>query len=80
MPMAPFSRLDFGSRVSALRAVGTALAVGNANMPAQSAANSGRNYLKYINLMRVQQGLTRLPGLDYSGFVPALNVLAARVP
>jgi hypothetical protein len=79
MPMAPFLHVDFGSRVAALRAVGTALAVGNANMPDQSASNSSRANLKFINLMRVQQALPPLPDLDYSGFQAALNVLAARV-
>jgi hypothetical protein len=79
MPMAPFVHIDFGSRVSALRSVGTALVVGNANMPAQNAANSGPTHLYYINLMRVQQALPALPSLDYSGFQAAVNVLAARV-
>lgn len=80
MPMAPFTHIDFGYRLAALRAVGTALGVGNTNIPSQSATNSGRTYLKFINLMRVQQGLTALPGLDYGGFQAAVNVLAARVP
>lgn len=80
MPMAPFTSLDFNNRLAALQAVGVALNVGGANIPDKNAANSQRTYLKFINLMRVQQGLPRLPDLDYSGFVPALNVLAARVP
>jgi hypothetical protein len=77
--MAPFIDIDFGSRLNALRSVGTALAVGNANIPDQTAANSQRTYIKYINLMRVQQGLPALTSLDYSGFTAAVNVLAARV-
>lgn len=80
MPMAPYPDIDFGSRLAALRAVGTALAVGNANIPAQSCQNSSRTYLKFINLMRVAKALQPLPDLDYSGFTPALNVLAALVP
>ena len=80
MPMAPFTRIDYNNRLAALRAVGIALSVGNANIPSQTMANSSHVYLRFINLMRVQQGLTRLPSLDYTGFVPALNVLAARVP
>lgn len=80
MPMSPFTDIDFGSRLAALRAVGTALGVGNANIPDQTCENSQRTYLHFLNLMRVQQSLPPLPSLDYSGFVPALNVLAARVP
>jgi hypothetical protein len=78
--MAPFIDVDFNNRVSALIAVGTALGVGAANMPSQSCENSNRTYLKFINLMRVEQSLPPLPDMDYTAFVPALNVLAARVP
>lgn len=80
MPMAPFRDIDFNNRLAALRAVGTALAVGNANIPSQSCQNSSRTYLKFINQMRVHQALQPLPDLDYNGFVPALNALAALVP
>lgn len=80
MPMAPFPDIDFGSRLIALRQVGFALNVGNANMPDNRAANSQRTYLYWINKMRVFEGLQPLPDLDYSGFTPALNVLAAMVP
>ena len=79
MPMAPFQHIDFGSRVASVRAVGIALNVGNANIPSQSCNNNGRTLLGFINKMRVQQGLTPLPSLDYGGFQAALNVLAARV-
>jgi hypothetical protein len=78
--MAAFPDVDFNNRLAALRAVGIALGVGNSNIPDQSASNSNRTYIKFINLMRVQQGLTPLPSLDYSGFLAAINVLAARVP
>jgi hypothetical protein len=80
MPMAPYTKIDFGSRVSALITVGTALSVGNANIPASTASNSQRTYLFWINKMRVAKALPPLPGLDYSGFTPALNVLVALVP
>lgn len=80
MPMAPFTDIDFNNRLAALRAVGTALGAGNANIPAPTAENSQRTYLHFLNLMRVEQALDPLPDLDYSGFVPALNELAALVP
>ena len=80
MPMAPYTRIDFGSRLSAIRNVAFALGVGNANIPSNLAANSQRTYLTWINKIRVAQALPPLPGLDYSGFVAAINVLAARVP
>lgn len=80
MPMAAYTRVDFGSRIVALRAVGTALSMTNPNMPAQNASNSNRTCLKYINLMRVAKALQPLPSLDYTAFVPAVNVLAALVP
>jgi hypothetical protein len=69
--------LDFGSRVSALRAVGAALGLSGAQLPAQTMANSQRNYLKWINSFRAAKSLPLLPGLDYSGFVPALDKLLA---
>jgi hypothetical protein len=80
MPMAPYSDIDFSNRLIALRNVGFALGVGNASLPDNRAANSDRTYLKWINNIRVAQALPPLPNLDYTGFVPALNVLAALVP
>jgi hypothetical protein len=71
--------VDFGSRVVALRAVGAALGLSNAQIPAQTMANSQRNYLYWINIARVAKSLPPLPDLDYSGFLPALNELLAEV-
>ena len=79
MPMAPYIHIDFSNRLNAIREVGLALGAGNANVPDNRAANSQRNYLYWINKLRVSQALPPLPGLDYTGFQPALNVLAARV-
>jgi hypothetical protein len=80
MPMAPFSDIDFSNRLVALRSVGVALSVPAAQLPDPQASNSQRTYLKWINNIRVFKSLTPLPSLDYSGFTPALNVLAALVP
>jgi hypothetical protein len=78
--MAPFVDVNWTGRISAIRAVGVALAAGNANIPATTASNGDTNCLYWINRLRQQQALAVLPGLDYSGFEQALNVLAAKVP
>lgn len=80
MPMAAYTKIDFNNRVSALRTVGTALSLSSAAIPAQSASNSSRTYLKYLNAMRVAKALPPLSSLGYSGFTRALNVLVALVP
>jgi hypothetical protein len=80
MPMAPYHNIDLGARVSAVRATGTALGVANNLLPASTCGGSNRTMLKFINNIRVAKSLPPLPGLDYTGFEPALNVLAALVP
>jgi hypothetical protein len=80
MPMNPYTKIDFHSRISALRTVGTALTAGNTNIPASTASADKMACLYWINKLRVQQGLTALPKLDYTGFQAALNILVARVP
>lgn len=77
MAMAPYTRIDFNNRLAALRDVGLELGLPQASIPSQGMANSSRTYLKWINIYRVAMSLSPLPSLDYSGFVPALNVLAA---
>ena len=79
MPMAPFKDVDFNSRIGAIRDVGFALGVGNANVPSNLASGSHMSCLFYINKIRVFKGLQPLPGLDYTGFQKALNELAAMV-
>lgn len=66
---------DFGSRVVALRAVGTALGLSGAQLPSPNTANSGRTYLRWINSYRASLSLPLLPGLDFGGFNSALNAL-----
>jgi hypothetical protein len=80
MPMAPFVDVNYSGRISAIRAVGIALTAGNANIPNSTASNGDIHCLYWINRLRVQQALPALPGLDYTGFEGALNVLAAKVP
>ena len=77
MAMAPYTRIDFNNRLAALRDVGLLLGLPQSSIPDQSAANSSLTLLKFINIYRVAMSLQPLPSLDYSGFVPALNVLAA---
>lgn len=73
----PYIHIDFGKRYEALREVGIGLGLSGASLPDQRGANSQHTYLYWINQYRVSQSLSPLPNLDYSGFQPALNVLAA---
>ena len=73
----PYTHLDYGARLAALRDVGFALGAGNANVP-DNKATLGHNAVYWINKLRVQQALPPLPSLDFGGFQAALNVLAAR--
>jgi hypothetical protein len=80
MPMAPFTRLDFTARIPALRAVGTALGVPAASMPA---ANSSGTDLHSQYWLAKYCGLNSLPNpysVDHSSFVTILNQLVALVP
>jgi hypothetical protein len=69
--------IDFGSRVSALRAVCEDLGLPANQVPDQSAANSPRTYLKYINFCRAALSLPLFTSMDYTAFQPALNGIAA---
>ena len=79
MPMAPYTHLDVGARITALRTVGFALGAGNVSVPDNKASYDVANAAYWINKLRATQALGPLPSLDHSGFVPALNVLAALV-
>jgi hypothetical protein len=78
--MGPFADIDYNSRISVIIEVGTALAVPTASLPAATASANGRNCLKWINNIRLVEALPILPDLDYTGFTPAINELAALVP
>jgi hypothetical protein len=81
MPMAPFPRIDYGGRISALRAVGTALGLPNTAIPAQNAAPDKFSLVIAVNRMNAAQGsLPQYFNLDYNSFLFALNALAAKVP
>jgi hypothetical protein len=69
--------IDFSSRVSALRAVCEDLGLPASQVPDQSAANSPRTYLKYINFCRAALSLPLFTSMDYTAFQPALNGIAA---
>ena len=69
--------IDFSSRVSALRAVCEDLGLPANQVPDQSAANSPRTYLKYINFCRAALSLPLFTSMDYTAFQPALNAIAA---
>lgn len=80
MPMAPYTHLDLGARLEAIRDVAIALTQPTFNIPSQTASYDLANACYWINKMRVSRSLGALPSLDHSGFVPALNVLVALVP
>ena len=69
--------IDFSSRLSALRAVCEDLGLPANQVPDQSAANSPRTYLKYINFCRAALSLPLFTSMDYTAFQPALNAIAA---
>jgi hypothetical protein len=71
------NRVDFNDRLTALIAVGRELGLAANLIPSPGGANSRRSYLGIINSYRTALSLGALPSLDYSGFVPALNVLLA---
>lgn len=77
MALATRPDIDFSSRLAALRAVCEDLGLPANQIPDQSAANSPRTYLKFINNCRAAVSLPLFLSLDYTGFQPALNAIAA---
>ena len=80
MPMAPYTHIDFGSRIKVIREVGTALGTASASMPAQNAANSDIHCIKWINILNGLNGIPNFYSIDYTKFQSAINALAAKVP
>jgi hypothetical protein len=78
--MAAYGNIGDNERISAIRAVGAALAVPTASLPSQSASQGDQHCLVWINNIRITEALPRLTSLDYGGFTSALNVLVALVP
>jgi hypothetical protein len=78
MPL--YRSIGDNDRISAIRAVGAALAVPTASLPSQTASQGDQHCLVWINNIRMVEALPRLPSLDYGGFTSALNVLVALVP
>jgi hypothetical protein len=75
--MAPFVKVGKAARISALCDVGQALGLAPNLIPDRNAASSDLHHLITINKYRVAMALQPLPSLDYTGFVAALNALAA---
>jgi hypothetical protein len=80
MPMAPYTRLDFGSRIKAIREVAIALTQPTFNIPAQTASADMPACVYWINKICDSRSLPRFSNLDYTGFLQALNILVAQVP
>jgi hypothetical protein len=77
MALALRPKIDFSSRLAALRAVGEDIGLPANQILDQSAANSSRTYLKYINYCRTALSLPLYTSMDYTKFNSALNEIAA---
>lgn len=77
MALAARPRIDFGSRLAAIRAVCEDLGLPANQVPDQSSSNSGRTYLRYINFCRTALSLPLYTSLDYGSFTAAINAIAA---
>ena len=77
MALAVRPKIDFSSRLAAMIAVCEDLGLPANQVPAQSAANSPRTYLKFINNCRAALSLPLYTSLDYSSFTSALNAIGA---
>jgi hypothetical protein len=69
--------IDFNDRLSAIRAIGEDLGLPANQIPSQSATNSQRTYLKYINFCRASLSLPLYTSLDFGSVVSALKNIAA---
>jgi hypothetical protein len=78
--MAAYGNIGDNDRISALIAVGKALAVPTASLPSQSASQGDQHCLKWINNIRIVEALPRLTSIDYNHFTSAINELVALVP
>jgi len=80
MPMAPFKNVDYGSRISAIRAVATALGAPNTAIPSQSASPDDMHCWKWLAVLYGLNGLANPYSIDFGSFTSAINKLAAKVP
>jgi hypothetical protein len=78
--MAPYGNIGDNERISAIIAVGTALAVPAAALPSQTASQGDQHCLKWINNIRNNEALPRYASLDYGHFTSAINELVVLVP
>jgi len=77
MALAARPIIDYGSRLAAIRAVCEDLGLPANQVPDQSAANSPRTYLRYINFCRAALSLPLLLSLDYGSVTSAINAISA---
>jgi hypothetical protein len=77
MALALRPRIDFGSRLTAIRAVCEDLGLPANQVPDQNTTNNARTNLKYINYCRAVLSLPLYTSLDYGSVVAALNAIAA---
>lgn len=76
MALATYPRIDFNNRLAAIRTVCEDLGLPANQVPSQSATNSQRTYLRYINFCRTALSLPLLLSLDYGSVTSAINAIA----
>ena len=77
MALALRQRIDFNDRLGTIRALCEDLGLPANQVPDQSAANSRRTYLTYINYCRTALSLPVYLSLDYGSFVSAILAIEA---
>ena len=80
MPMARYYNIGDNERVSALRAVGAALAAPTNIIPSQSASQGDQHCWKAIRALYAFKTLPTPLSVDYGSFTSMINVLVALVP
>jgi hypothetical protein len=80
MPMAAYGNVGDNSRISALIAVGTALAAPTNIIPSQTASQGDQHAQKWLAALYSFKSLPVPLSVDYGSFTSALNKLVALVP
>lgn len=80
MPMAPYGNIGDNGRISAIRAVGTALGVASTSMPSQSASQGNQHQHKWLLALCTTAGVPLPLSIDYGAFTSIINACVAKVP
>lgn len=80
MPMSPFGNIGDNGRISAIIAVGTALAVPTNQLPAQNASQGDQHQQKWLAALCTKAAIPVPTSVDYGAFTSIINACAAKVP